>query len=63
MYAIGMQIVSKSKAEINASKGEKNLGKSRDLLSTLLKANLSTTIPETQRLNDAEIVGRKSCFP
>ncbi|KAJ7252827.1 cytochrome P450 [Mycena rebaudengoi] len=62
MYAIGMQIVSKSKAEINASKGEKNLGKSRDLLSTLLKANLSTTIPETQRLNDAEIVGQIPTF-
>ncbi|KAF7363184.1 hypothetical protein MVEN_00671000 [Mycena venus] len=62
MYAIGMQIVSKSKAEINASKGEKNLGKSRDLLSTLLKANLSTTIPETQRLNDAEVVGQIPTF-
>jgi hypothetical protein len=62
MYSIGKRIVSKSKADIKASKGEKTLGARRDLLSILLKANLSTAIPETQRLNEAEVIARKSSF-
>ncbi|KAF7342579.1 hypothetical protein MSAN_02014600 [Mycena sanguinolenta] len=62
MFGIGKQIVNRSKADIRASKGERALGKSRDLLSTLLKANMSTNIPESQRLNDIEIVAEISTF-
>ncbi|KAJ6496408.1 cytochrome P450 [Mycena sanguinolenta] len=62
MLRIGKQIVNRSKAEIKATKAEKDLGKQRDLLSTLLKANLSTTIPDSQRLDDAEVVGQIPAF-
>ncbi|KAF8202811.1 cytochrome P450 [Mycena galopus ATCC 62051] len=62
MMAIATQIVLKSKADIMALEGEKNLNEKRDLLSTLLKANMSTTIPETQRLSDAEMVGQMLTF-
>jgi hypothetical protein len=59
MVSIGSGIVSNSKAEIKALERQTNLGSKRDLLSTLLKPNLSTAIPETQRLNDAEMLGRE----
>ncbi|KAF8202818.1 cytochrome P450 [Mycena galopus ATCC 62051] len=62
MMAIANQIVLKSKADITALEGEKSLSEKRDLLSTLLKANMSTTIPETQRLSDAEMVGQMLTF-
>jgi hypothetical protein len=62
MYIIGKQIVSKSKADIKAADGEESLIGKRDLLSILLKANLSTTIPETQRLNDTEVISGE-CIP
>ncbi|KAF7341386.1 Cytochrome P450 [Mycena venus] len=62
MHSIGKQIVSKSKADIKASEGEKILGGRRDLLSILLKANLSTTIPETQRLSDTEAIAQIPTF-
>ncbi|KAJ7241311.1 cytochrome P450 [Mycena haematopus] len=62
MFGIGSQIVNKSKADIRASEGEKTLGARRDLLSTLLKANMSTSIPESHRLDDAEVVGQIPSF-
>jgi len=62
MYIIGKQIVSRSKADIRATEGEKSLVGKRDLLSTLLKANLSTTLPETQRLNDSEVISEIPTF-
>ncbi|KAF7364387.1 hypothetical protein MSAN_01099400 [Mycena sanguinolenta] len=62
MFRIGKQIVNRSKADIKAAKAEKDLGKQRDLLSTLLKANLSAVIPDSQRLDDAEVVGQIPAF-
>ncbi|KAJ7246829.1 cytochrome P450 [Mycena haematopus] len=62
MFGIGKQIVNKSKADIRASEGEKALGGRRDLLSSLLKANMSTSIPESHRLDDTEVVGQIPAF-
>ncbi|KAF7369540.1 hypothetical protein MVEN_00283900 [Mycena venus] len=62
MYRIGSQIVSDSKADIRASAGEKELGAKRDLLSVLLKANMSPNIPATQRLNDTEVLSQIPTF-
>ncbi|KAJ6566197.1 cytochrome P450 [Mycena capillaripes] len=62
MYTIGKGILSKSKADIMATEGPKTLGTRRDLLSMLLKANLSTNIPETQRLSDAEVIAHPNLF-
>jgi hypothetical protein len=58
MFSIGHRILTSSKADIVASEGEKNLGGKRDLLSTLLKANLSPDVPANQRLSDRELVSR-----
>ncbi|KAJ7118342.1 cytochrome P450 [Mycena epipterygia] len=62
MFSIGDQIVSESKANMKAATGKKTLGARRDLLSILLKANMSTNIPETQRLSDAEVIAQIPAF-
>ncbi|KAJ7480942.1 cytochrome P450 [Mycena latifolia] len=60
MQAIGGQILSQSKATVEASGGEKALGSRRDILSVLLKANMSLDIPDSQRLTDAEVIAPDS---
>lgn len=40
--------------------GEKDTLHSRDLLTLLIRANMSTDIPENQRLSDAEVLARTS---
>ncbi|KAK7012408.1 cytochrome P450 [Favolaschia claudopus] len=56
MLSIGSGIVSESKARVlAAAPEEKTLSGKRDLLSTLLKANLSAGVPATQRLDDTEV--------
>ncbi|KAJ6527748.1 hypothetical protein B0H19DRAFT_540547 [Mycena capillaripes] len=62
MYSIGSQIVAKSKADMEASEGEKDSVGRRDLLSILLQATLSKDIPETQRLSDTEVVSQIPTF-
>ncbi|KAJ7444444.1 cytochrome P450 [Mycena latifolia] len=62
MMGIGGDILSQSKADVKASGGEKVLGSRRDLLSVLLKANLSTDLPESQRLTDAEVIAQIPTF-
>ncbi|KAJ7724569.1 cytochrome P450, partial [Mycena maculata] len=51
-------IVSESKATIKAAAEEKTFSGRKDLLSVLLKANLSTELPENHRLSDAEVVAQ-----
>jgi cytochrome P450 len=58
MFSIGHQILARSKAAIRAD-GEKDFGAKRDLLSILLKANMSGDVPTNQRLNDEELVSRR----
>ncbi|KAJ7725140.1 cytochrome P450 [Mycena maculata] len=62
MFTISSQIVSTSKANIKASAREKGLSGQRDLLSVLLKSNLSTDVPESQRLTDDEVVSQIPAF-
>ncbi|KAJ6543111.1 cytochrome P450 [Mycena capillaripes] len=62
MNSVGSQILSASKANIKASAGEKDLSGKRDLLSILLKANMSPNVPETQRLSDTEAIGQIPTF-
>ncbi|KAF7328728.1 hypothetical protein MVEN_02501400 [Mycena venus] len=62
MLTIGHQILARSKAAIKASDGEKDLGSKRDLLSVLLKANLSMDVPANQRLSDEELVSQIPTF-
>ncbi|KAJ7087969.1 cytochrome P450 [Mycena belliarum] len=58
MFKIGNSIVAERKASIKASGATKDLGSRRDLLSVLLKANMSTDLPESQRMTDAEVVAQ-----
>ncbi|KAK7007808.1 cytochrome P450 [Favolaschia claudopus] len=61
MLSIGARIVSSTKAELRASgEGKKGLDGKKDLLSSLLKANMSDS--EAQRLNDREVVGQIPAF-
>ncbi|KAJ7115348.1 cytochrome P450 [Mycena epipterygia] len=62
MHSIGAQLVSKSKASIQASEGEKTLSSRRDLLSVLLKANMATNTPENQRLSETEVIAQIPTF-
>ena len=66
MRRIGMQIIADRKAEILAEKaasGERGTArkdvKGRDLLSLLIKSNMAVDIPDSQRLSDEEVLGRK----
>ncbi|KAF8436842.1 cytochrome P450 [Boletus edulis BED1] len=63
MARIGNELLSDAKAAAHASateKGEieKNSLHGRDLLSLLVKANMATDIPESQRLSDEDVLAR-----
>ncbi|KAJ7065714.1 cytochrome P450 [Mycena amicta] len=64
MDAIGFQILARSKAAVQGTAGSKKhqLGEQRDLLSILLKANLSPDIKESQRMTDMEAIGQIPTF-
>ncbi|KAJ7749184.1 cytochrome P450 [Mycena metata] len=62
LTATGSQLVSESKARINTAEGEKTVGSGRDLLSLIVKANLSTDLPESQRLNESEVIAQIPTF-
>ncbi|CCM04147.1 uncharacterized protein FIBRA_06309 [Fibroporia radiculosa] len=65
MRRIGMQLIADKKAEIikAANAGEKGGSlQSRDLLTLLIKANMSTDIPENQRLSDEDVLAQVPTF-
>ncbi|KAJ7435163.1 cytochrome P450 [Mycena galericulata] len=62
MNAVGRQIVTNSTAVLNGSEGEKGSHGRKDLLSVLLKSNLSANVPESQRMSDAEVIAQISTF-
>nr|BAK09517.1 cytochrome P450 [Postia placenta] len=64
---IGMQLIAEKKAAVRqaAQSGEKNAGselRSRDLLTLLIKANMSPDIPEDQRLSDDDVLAQVPTF-
>jgi len=63
MARIGSQLLRDSKASIEASteKGgsvEKSSWQAHDLLSLLVRANMATDLPDSQRLTDADVLSR-----
>ncbi|KAF8451114.1 cytochrome P450 [Boletus edulis BED1] len=67
MARIGNELLSDAKAAARASateKGEieKNSLHGRDLLSLLVKANMATDIPESQRLSDEDVLAQVPTF-
>ena len=63
MGRIGLQLIAEKKASIIAASGESGVETKnvigRDLLTLLIKANMATDIPESQRLSDEEMLARK----
>ena len=65
MRRIGKQLISEKKAAILEEVRQKGRGvekkdmADRDLLSLLIRANMATDIPESQRLSDEEMLARK----
>ncbi|KAF7332942.1 hypothetical protein MVEN_02400100 [Mycena venus] len=55
MFSVAGRIVSDS---IRVSAGEKSFDSKKDLLSVLLRANLSKNVPESQRLKDDEVISQ-----
>ncbi|KAJ6462531.1 cytochrome P450 [Mycena sanguinolenta] len=61
MLKIAKQIFTQSKAAVIAAGGEKT-AMSRDLLSLMVNANLSTDLPEDQRLSDVDVITQIPTF-
>ncbi|KAI0736247.1 cytochrome P450 [Fomitopsis betulina] len=66
MRRIGLQLVEEKKAEImkatsSGEKGDDTLH-SRDLLTLLIKANMATDVPESQRLSDEDVLAQVPTF-
>ncbi|CAK5277050.1 unnamed protein product [Mycena citricolor] len=61
MRAVGTNLLQKAKTDAQTL-GEKELGLGRDLLSILVKANMSAEIPESQRLSDSEVIAQIPTF-
>ncbi|KIP05284.1 hypothetical protein PHLGIDRAFT_119933 [Phlebiopsis gigantea 11061_1 CR5-6] len=68
MHRIGKQLIAEKKATILEAVGQKGREiekkdmNERDLLSLLIKANMATDIPESQRLSDDEILAQVPTF-
>ena len=65
MRKIGLGLVAEKKAAILADSQGKGRGvekkdvSGRDLLTLLIKANMATDIPDSQRLSDDEVLARE----
>ncbi|PIL32220.1 cytochrome P450 [Ganoderma sinense ZZ0214-1] len=69
MHRIGRQLLQERKAEIMQMYGEEGAGaiekkdlQGRDLLTLLIKANMATDIPNSQRLTDEEVLAQVPTF-
>ncbi|KAH0835840.1 cytochrome P450 [Lanmaoa asiatica] len=65
MARIGKELLADAKAAARTGateKGEKNNLHGRDLLSLLVKANMATDIPESQRLSDEDVLAQVPTF-
>ena len=60
MHRIGMELIKEKKAAILAANStvEKKDVQGRDLLSLLIKANMATDVPESQRLSDEDVLAQ-----
>ncbi|KZT05226.1 cytochrome P450 [Laetiporus sulphureus 93-53] len=67
MKRIGMQLIAERKAEIakaiQSGQKENDTGlQGRDLLTLLIKANMATDLPESQRLSDEDVLAQVPTF-
>jgi hypothetical protein len=63
MDRVGLDLVSKMKDEVRASMAGGKVARkdftSRDILSVLVRANMADDLPESNRLEDHEILARE----
>ncbi|KAK7038502.1 cytochrome P450, partial [Favolaschia claudopus] len=59
---LGNQLLVEGKAAITAAGGPKAVLTTRDLFSLILRANMSTDIPENHRMTDNEVIGQIPTF-
>ncbi|CAK5272476.1 unnamed protein product [Mycena citricolor] len=63
LRSIGTQLMYKSSREsVSAAAADKDLGKSRNLLALLIKANRSSDVPASQKLSDEEVISQIPTF-
>ena len=65
MTRIGHGLLEDSRAVVMSEKNsslEKDSWKGRDLLSLLVRANMATDLPSTQRMSDDDVVSRNYPF-
>ncbi|OSD05293.1 cytochrome P450 [Trametes coccinea BRFM310] len=69
MHRIGSELIAQKKAEILRESSEKKTGgigrqslQGRDLLTLLIKANMATDIPDSQRLSDEDVLAQVPTF-
>jgi len=62
MTRIGQRLLSESKTAILSEndKMEKSSWKSKDLLSLLVRANMATDLPASQRMSDEDVLSREA---
>ncbi|KAF5344244.1 hypothetical protein D9758_012354 [Tetrapyrgos nigripes] len=58
MTSIGRRILRESKTSLTATGEKGNNWRARDLLSLLLRSNMDTNLPESQRMSDEDVVSR-----
>ena len=62
---IGLQLIQEKKDALKAQANAEKRGieredlQGRDLLSLLIKANMATDVPDSQRLSDFDVLARK----
>ncbi|KAJ7697452.1 cytochrome P450 monooxygenase [Mycena rosella] len=62
LFAIGNKMLSETKAAINTSGDPKSVSGGRDLLSLLVRANMSPDVPDHHRMSDREVIGQIPTF-
>ncbi|XP_006455441.1 hypothetical protein AGABI2DRAFT_209906 [Agaricus bisporus var. bisporus H97] len=62
MDRISIQLVNESRAAITSEGQDKNFNRRRDLLSLLVKANVSADLPEHQRMNEKDVLAQIPTF-
>lgn len=59
MHRIGTSLFNESKSTLLTTGEKGNNWRARDLLSLLIRANMSSDIPESQRMSDFDVLSRK----
>lgn len=68
MARIGEELINKTKAEASAASAEDGVyeksafGGRRDLMTLLIRANMATDLPDSQRLSDDEVISQIPTF-